>query len=169
MDVHFSSEKDDWETPQDLFDLLDKKFHFTLDVCATEENAKCDRFYTENYNGLEQKWSGDISWCNPPYGREIGRWMEKAYFTGAAGGLVVCLVPARTDTNWWWQYCTVADEIRFLKGRLKFGGHKNSAPFPSAVVIFHDRMGRWNRFEKAPLITSWWDWKAELEWYTYDN
>jgi phage N-6-adenine-methyltransferase len=132
MDVHYSSDTDEWETPQDLFDELDEEFGFELDVCATAKNAKCKRFYNEN--GLDKKWSG-ICWMNPPYGDVIGDWVEKARLSAVNGTIVVCLVPARVDTNWWWDNCRYG-EIRFLRGRLKFGGAESSAPFPSAVVIF---------------------------------
>jgi phage N-6-adenine-methyltransferase len=134
MGVHYSSETDDWATPQALFDELAAEFAFTLDVCATAENAKCERFFTVEDDGLAQDWAG-VCWMNPPYGDAIVRWVEKAYETGRAGATVVCLVPARVDTGWWWDYCRHG-EVRFLRGRLKFGGGANSAPFPSAVVVF---------------------------------
>lgn len=132
--AHFSSATDLWTTPQDLFDSLATEFSFSLDVCATAENSKCPAYFTPQVNGLIQKWSG-ICWMNPPYGRSIGAWMKKAYEASLGGATVVCLVPARTDTAWWHEYA-MNGEIRFLRGRLKFSGHKNSAPFPSAVVIF---------------------------------
>ncbi len=133
--VHFSSATDLWATPQDLFDKLNAEFAFDLDVCATPENAKVIRYFTKEQDGLAQPWSGRC-WMNPPYGREIGRWMHKAYCAALFGdATVVCLVPARTDTAWWHDYA-IKGEVRFLRGRLKFGGHKNSAPFPSAIVIF---------------------------------
>ena len=134
MSVHFSSESDDWATPQELFDELNKVHHFTLDVCASESNAKCENYFTKETNGLEQDWNG-VCWMNPPYGREIGLWMKKAYETSFKNSKVVCLVPARTDTAWGHDYA-MKGEITFLRGRLKFGDHKNSAPFPSAIVVF---------------------------------
>lgn len=140
------SEVVEWETPQWLFDLLDREFHFNLDVCATPDNAKCSRFFTEEHNGLKQDWDG-ICWMNPPYGKYIPDWVEKAHRSSLNGATVVCLVPSRTDPVWWWDYC-IKGEIRFLKGRLKFGEGDNSAPFPSAVIIF------------APNIESkvvWWN------------
>ena len=127
----FSSNSDLWSTPQSFFDDLNKEFGFETDVCALPENAKCKTFYTPTEDGLSQEWTG-ICWCNPPYGREIGRWVKKASESNAT---VVCLVPARTDTAWWHDYAMKA-EIRFIRGRLKFGNSKNSAPFPSAVLIF---------------------------------
>lgn len=133
MNLHFSSATDLHSTPQAFFDKLDAEFHFTLDVCATSENAKCGRYYTEQDDGLAQQWSGTV-WMNPPYGRAIRRWMEKANEAARAGATVVCLVPARTETNWWHE-CAIMHEIRFVRGRLKFGGAKHNAPFPSAVVV----------------------------------
>jgi phage N-6-adenine-methyltransferase len=134
MNVHFSSATDLWATPQDLFDRLHAQYRFETDVCATPENAKCPKFFTKAQDGLAQQWDG-VCWMNPPYGREIGAWMAKAYRASQAGTTVVCLVPARTDTAWWHDYAVKGD-IEFLRGRLKFGGHKNSAPFPSAIVVF---------------------------------
>ena len=129
-----TSNTDLWETPQDFFDRLDEEFNFDLDVCANVENAKCEKYFTEEMDGLQQEWKG-VCWMNPPYGRQIGKWMKKAYESSLNGATVVCLVPARTDTRWWHDYC-MKGEIRFVKGRLKFGDSVNSAPFPSAVIIF---------------------------------
>jgi len=136
--VHFSSKTDDWYTPQDFYDKLNSEFNFTLDVCASIENAKCSKFFTEADNGLIQKWSG-VCWMNPPYGRVIGKWTRKAVEEFKAGCTVVCLVPSRTDTIWWHELTEHATQIRFIKGRLKFGGSKIPAPFPSAVIVLkHD-------------------------------
>lgn len=129
-----SSTTDLWETPQDFFDELDREFHFDLDVCATAENCKCSKFFSKADDGLTKEWKG-ICWMNPPYGREIGKWVKKAYESSLSGATVVCLIPARTDTKWFHDYC-IYGEIRFIRGRLKFGKSNNSAPFPSAVVIF---------------------------------
>ena len=129
----FSSATDDWETPQWLFDALDREFGFELDVCASAENSKCDRYFDLNANGLEQDWSG-VCWMNPPYGKHIALWMEKAVEAAKQGATVVCLVPARTCSRWWHQYA-MQGEIRFLRGRLRFGQAKNSAPFPSAILV----------------------------------
>lgn len=140
----FTSSTDDWATPRDFFEKLDAEFHFDLDVCASETNAKCERFFTKADDGLSQEWRGRC-WMNPPYGREIGQWVRKAFETSLrGGGLVVCLLPSRTDTQWWHDYC-MKGEIRFVQGRLKFGDGKNSAPFPSAIVIFRPR---YSSFEK---------------------
>lgn len=132
--VHFSSATDLWATPQAFFDKLNSIHNFTLDVCATDENAKCKNYITEDEDGLSKEWHGSV-WMNPPYGREIGAWMRKAYESSVGGATVVCLVPARTDTAWWHDYA-MKGEIDFIRGRLKFGNAKNSAPFPSAVVVF---------------------------------
>jgi phage N-6-adenine-methyltransferase len=136
----FTSNTDLWETPQSLFDEINKEFQFTLDVCAIPDNAKCDLYFTPEQDGLLQEWHGTC-WMNPPYGRTIGRWITKAFQESERGVTVVCLVPARTDTVWWHDYC-MRGEIRFLRGRVKFGGGKYSAPFPSAIVIFRGNNGR---------------------------
>jgi phage N-6-adenine-methyltransferase len=132
----FSSASDEWETPQEFFDALDAVFHFMLDVCAARDNAKCKRYYTKAENGLSREWSG-ICWMNPPYGREISLWVKKAYESSLTEGtVVVCLLPARTDTRWWHDYVLKrAGRIWFIRGRLRFSG-KGPAPFPSALVVF---------------------------------
>lgn len=140
-DVMFSSATDNWSTPQDFFDKLNDEFHFTLDVCADENNHKCEHYYTKEMNGLSHHWIGTV-WCNPPYGRKIGEWVRRAYISSQIGSAtVVMLLPARTDTRWFHDYIYNKSntEIRFIKGRLKFGGCKNSAPFPSMVVIFRSK------------------------------
>ena len=138
-DVMFSSKTDLWETPQEFFDALDAEFHFTLDACALSENAKCARYYTPEQDGLSQPWTG-VVWCNPPYGRNIGQWVRRGLFACAAGNTVVLRLPARTDTRWFHDHRLGRAEIRFVRGRLKFGGTKNSAPFPSMVVVFQPKM-----------------------------
>ena len=130
----FTSRTDEWETPQYLFDELNEQFGFETDVCALPWNTKCAKYFTPEQNGLSQEWRG-VCWMNPPYGRQIGLWVEKAYKSSKNGATVVCLLPSRTDTAWWHDYC-MKGEIKFLRGGLKFGDSKNSAPFPSAVVIF---------------------------------
>ena len=137
-EVMFSSATDNWATPQDFFDKLNAEFHFDLDVCADEINHKCDKYYTKEQDGLAMQWKGTV-WCNPPYGREIGSWVRKALFASVGGATVVMLIPARTDTKWFHDYIYKRDnvEIRFVRGRLKFGNSKNSAPFPSMVVVFN--------------------------------
>lgn len=135
MAVHFSSNTDQWETPQELFDHLHKLFRFDLDVCALKENSKCRKFFSPKDDGLSKDWIGSC-WMNPPYGRNIGNWIEKAHKESMKKGTtVVCLLPARVDTKWFHNFC-VKGEVRLIKGRLKFGGHKNSAPFPSMIVVF---------------------------------
>lgn len=131
-----SSASCEWQTPDWLFKELDDEFHFDLDVCATPENAKCERYFTKEQDGLKQEWTG-VCWMNPPYGKEIGAWMKKAYESGKNGNTVVCLVPSRTDTAWFHDYA-LKGKIRFLRGRVKFGGSKDNAPFPSAIVIFDE-------------------------------
>ena len=136
-DVMFSSKTDEWETPQDLFDELDKEFNFVLDVCATSQNTKCVCYFNKELDGLKQNWAEFGScWMNPPYGREIGKWVKKAYEESQRGATVVCLLPARTDTRWFHDYIYGKAEIRFLRGRIKFVGAENSAPFPSMIVIY---------------------------------
>jgi phage N-6-adenine-methyltransferase len=136
--IHFKSESNEWGTPQELYDELNKEYGFTLDPCATSENAKCNKYYTKEDDGLSKDWSREIVFMNPPYGREISKWVKKASETKSA--VVVCLIPSRTDTKYWHNYIfPKAHKIMFIKGRLKFSGHKNSAPFPSAIVVF-DRM-----------------------------
>ncbi|NLX24238.1 MAG: adenine methyltransferase [Phycisphaerae bacterium] len=132
--VHFSSQSDDWETPDEFFHELNKVFHFGLDVCASATNAKCERYFTREDDALTQEWKGTV-WMNPPYGRQIGDFMKKAYEESLKGATVVCLVPSRTDTEWWHRYAKHGLCI-FIRRRLKFGGSANAAPFPSAIVIF---------------------------------
>lgn len=132
--VMFSSATDKWSTPQWFFDKLNQEFNFTLDPCADESNHKCEKYFTKEQNGLIQDWSGERVFCNPPYGREIGEWVKRC--ATSAAEIVVMLIPARTDTRWFHEFIYNKAEIRFLRGRLKFGNSKNSAPFPSMVVIF---------------------------------
>lgn len=138
--VMFSSDTDLWSTPQDFFNELDNEFHFTLDPCSTHENAKCDKHYTLAENGLVQSWNGETVFANPPYGRDIKKWVEKAYAESRSSNtVIVMLIHARTDTKWFHEYIYGKAEIRFIKGRLKFGGQSNPAPFPSMVVIFRNK------------------------------
>jgi phage N-6-adenine-methyltransferase len=134
-DSLFASECVDWETPAELYAVLNAEFHFDLDPCANCQNAKCARYFTENDDGLLQPWTG-IVWVNPPYGRGIAHWLDKALLSANAGATVVCLVPARTDTRWWHRYCMSSDEIRLLDRRLTFAGADNKATFPAAIVVF---------------------------------
>lgn len=134
----FSSQTDQWPTPQWFFDALDAEFGFDVDVCASPDHAKCKRHFTPEMDGLKQRWTG-VCWMNPPYGREIGRWVAKAYESAQQGATIVCLLPARTDTAWWHDFVMRAEEVRLLRGRLKFGNATAGAPFPSALVIFRPR------------------------------
>ena len=142
QEVMFSSKSKDWETPQDFYEKLNEEFGpFTLDPCATEETTKVSEcYFTPLDNGLSQSWEKQTVFMNPPYGREISAWIEKAYRESLKPNTkVVCLIPARTDTKYWHEYCMRAKEIHFVKGRLKFGNSENSAPFPSAVVVFESQ------------------------------
>lgn len=133
----FSSKSNEWSTPHNFFDKLNEEFHFTLDPCCTKENAKCDKFYTIKENGLEQDWQNEIVFVNPPYGKDQKLWIKKSYEESLKENtIVVMLIPARTDTIAFHEYIYNKAEIRFIKGRLKFGGSNNSAPFPSMIVIY---------------------------------
>lgn len=134
--ILFSSSSDEWVTPDLLYNKLNEEFKFDLDPCSTDENAKCIEHFTKEDNGLSKDWRGRRVFCNPPYS-EINKWVEKAYYeTCKDNTLVVMLIPSRTDTKYFHNYIYNRTEIRFIKGRLKFSNSKNSAPFPSMVVIF---------------------------------
>lgn len=133
-----TSNKDDWETPQALFEKLNKKYNFTLDPCANDLNHKCDKYYTVKEDGLKQDWTGETVFCNPPYGRNINAWVKKCA-EESKHATVVMLIPARTDTSYFHDYIYNKAEIEFIRGRLKFevgGVPGNSAPFPSMIVRF---------------------------------
>jgi site-specific DNA-methyltransferase (adenine-specific) len=147
--VLFSAKTNEWATPQAFFDRLDAEFHFTLDPCATAENAKCISFHTKSDDGLSLPWPGRV-FVNPPYGRAVGLWVSKSYWESQTGSTIVMLIPSRTDTRYWHDYVMKASEIRFVRGRLRFGGAKNSAPFPSAVIVFHP----WCR--GPPVVSAMW-------------
>jgi site-specific DNA-methyltransferase (adenine-specific) len=138
LSVHTSSQSILWETPKRFFDELNARYHFSLDVCATDENAKCKHFFSPEEDGLKQPWQGRC-WMNPPYGKEIGIWIEKAYRESEKGALVVALLPARTDTRWFHRFIYLQKGVtsEFIKGRLRFEGAKNAAPFPSMLVVFN--------------------------------
>ena len=132
-----SSKTNEWATPQDLFDKLNKEFNFTLDPCSTHENHKCDKYYTMKEDGLLQDWSNDIVFMNPPYGGQAGKWIKKAYNESLNGSVVVCLMVSATDRSYWHDYIfPYAKDIRWIRGRLKFGTAKHTAPFASAIIIF---------------------------------
>lgn len=141
----FSSNSNEWGTPQELFNKLNKEFNFTLDPCSSDESHKCKKYYTMKDDGLTKDWSKDIVFMNPPYGREIPDWIEKAYKESLKGAVVVGLLPARTDTKYFHNFIYNKSEIRFIKGRLKFEGFgdnkpckyfNSAAPFPSMIVVW---------------------------------
>lgn len=140
--VFYSSEKMDWCTPQDFFNELEREFHFVLDAAATEKSAKCRKYFTPETDGLSQSWDfGGAVFCNPPYGKEISKWVEKAYQESKKGFPVVLLIPARTDTSYFHNFIYGKAELRFVRGRLKFtdedGNAMFPAPFPSLVAIYN--------------------------------
>lgn len=147
-ELMFSSKTDMHATPQDFFDEQNAKYRFTLDACASKENAKCSNYFTEKVDGLKQPWTG-VVWCNPPYGREISKWIQKGYDSSLEGATVVMLLPARTDTKYFHDIC-IKGEIEFIRGRLKFGDAKNSAPFPSMLVTFKPQVKP--KYETSKLI-----------------
>jgi site-specific DNA-methyltransferase (adenine-specific) len=144
-----TSNNSDWATPKTLFDSLDKEFHFTLDFCATEKSKKCQRFYSKEQDALKQNPKGEVIFCNPPYGREIGKFVKKC-FELSKTNIIVMLIPARTNTNYWHTYIYDSTKhvfrvpVRFLKGRVKFCGlntrgewiENQPCTFPSCIVIF---------------------------------
>ena len=136
----FSTGKNDWETPRWLFDELNEEFHFTLDPCASHETAKCDKYYTKKEDGLIQNWGKEIVFCNPPYSNiEHTQWIKKCYEHSKNGGIAVMLIPSRTNTKRFHDCILGKAEIRFIRGRLKFGNSKNSAPFHYMIVIFNGK------------------------------
>ena len=132
-----SSKSNEWSTPQEFFDNLNNEFGFTLDPASTHENAKCKKHYTIKDDGLNQDWSNEMVFLNPPYGGNTREWIKKAYYENLKGAVVVCLIVSSTDRSYWHDYIfPYAAQIRWIRGRLKFGGSKSSAPFASAVVVF---------------------------------
>lgn len=133
----YSSDRQDWATPQAFFDLVNNEFAFTLDAAASDENAKCLHYFTEDDDALSLEWAGTV-WCNPPYGRAISKWVEKGFTEAQGGATVAMLIPARTDTTYWHDYVMRAAEVRLIRGRLVFGTGEAiaNAPFPSALIIF---------------------------------
>jgi len=143
-DLMFSSNDNSWATPQDFFDKLNEEFNFTLDPCATPQTAKCKKFYTKHDDGLSKDWAGETVFVNPPYGREIGKWVKKCYEESLKPNTtIVILMPSRTDTLYFHRYILDKSQIRFIKGRLKFvdsvGNCFSPAPFPSMIVIFNGK------------------------------
>jgi len=150
----FTSERQDWATPQAFFDLVHAEFGFTLDAAASPDSAKVDRYYTEADDALTKPWYG-VVWCNPPYGRQIGAWVQKGFEEARRGSEVVMLIPARTDTGYWHDYVMRASEVRLIRGRLVFGTGEatSNAPFPSALVVFRrtSRVPRFTSMDRARL------------------
>lgn len=136
----FLSQRQDWETPQAFFDRLNERYKFTLDAAASQDNAKCDRYFTEEDDALTQPWEG-VVFCNPPYSHGIGKWVRKGFEEACNGSTVVMLIPARTDTAWFHDYVMKARSVTFIRGRMRFGGSPINAPFPSMVVVFD----KWDR------------------------
>jgi len=132
-----SSKSNEWSTPWDFFNELNKEFEFTLDPCCTHENAKCKKYYTLKEDGLKQDWSNEVVFMNPPYGGNTRIWMEKAYNESLKGAIIVCLIVSSTDRSYWHDFIfPKAAQIRWVRGRIKFGNSKSTAPFASAIVIF---------------------------------
>lgn len=156
MKVHFSSKSNEWATPWDLYIRIERRYGpFDLDPCCTDMTAKCNRYITQKEDGLKKSWKLQFDdpehtqtrvFMNPPYGREIGKWVQKAYEESLKGVTVVCLIPSRTDTQWWHKYCMKAVKIDFIKGRIKFEQNGKtgtvSAPFPSCLVVFSSTLGK---------------------------
>jgi phage N-6-adenine-methyltransferase len=140
--VLFTSTSEEWPTPRSFFAKLNRRYRFTLDPCATSENATCSTFFTKEDNGLAQDWGTHRVFCNPPYGRAIGAWVRKCFEASQRGALVVLLVPARTDTRWFHDFVQGKAEIRFIEGRLTFGTATCAAPFPSMIAVYgeHGRL-----------------------------
>lgn len=134
----YTSTTQEWATPQTVFDELDAEFHFTLDPCSTHENAKCEKHYTLEDDGLSQSWSGEIVFCNPPY-NQLSKWAKKCHDEFEKGTTVVMLTPARTDTRWFHSFIYGKAELRFIQGRIKFGNAKHNAPFPSMIAVFNKK------------------------------
>jgi phage N-6-adenine-methyltransferase len=135
----YSSRSEEWPTPQEFYDKLNDEFNFTLDPCATKENAKCKRFFTKEEQGLIQDWGSETVFCNPPYGKEMKMWTRKCFESSLKGATVVLLAHSRTDTKWFHEWVYGKSELRFIKGRLKFGEGKYSAPFPSLVAVYRPK------------------------------
>jgi phage N-6-adenine-methyltransferase len=137
--ILFSSATDEWPTPRDFFARLDRRYHFTLDPCATADNATCPVYFTREDDGLRQDWGSHRVFCNPPYGRNVGAWARKCFEASQQGALVVLFVPARTDTRWFHDWVRGKAAVTFLRGRLRFGHADTSAPFPSMLAVYRSR------------------------------
>jgi len=141
IDVMYSSKEEKWQTPNYLFNELDKEFNFTLDPCCQTDSAKCEKYYTPKENGLKQSWENEVVFVNPPYGRELKKWVKKCY-KESKHATIVMLIPARTDTSYFHDYIYHTADIRFIRGRIKFidpvtkEQSSSSAPFPSMICIY---------------------------------
>ena len=140
FDTRFMSKTVEWPTPQELYLPLHDEFRFEMDVAATAENTKCPAFWTKEQDGLVQPWARR-NWMNPPYGRDVPRWLARALDESKRGATTVCLIPARTNTGWFHALCLEAAEVRFVRGRPKFGDADHGLPLPLAVVIYRPRYG----------------------------
>lgn len=167
----FSHKSDEWSTPQELFNKLNREFEFELDPCATVENHKCSIYFTTKENGIARSWNGYKVFCNPPYSK-ISEWCRKCYEEWTKGSTIVLLIPARTDTKYFHEYVLPYAEIRFIKGRLKFGNQKNSAPFPSILCIYRATkevtMKRCINADFAPVIHAFWE-EQDPVWFDDDG
>jgi site-specific DNA-methyltransferase (adenine-specific) len=135
----FKAKSHEYETPDSIFVPLNREFRFTLDVAANNLNAKCESFYSKDDDGLSQDWGINVCWMNPPFGRVMKSWVKKAYESALNGATVVCLLPVRSNTVWWHEYCMRAAEIRLIRGEVKFKGHSNGLWLPLAIVVFHNK------------------------------
>lgn len=147
----FSNKNNAWCTPRDFFNKLNQEFNFNLDPCCMPKSALCIKYFTPEEDGLKQNWGGYTVFVNPPYGREIGKWVKKSYEeSNKPNTIIVMLIPSRTDTRYFHNYILNKAELRFIKGRLKFvdmdyaGDEKDRkmspAPFPSMLVIFRGKL-----------------------------
>jgi phage N-6-adenine-methyltransferase len=150
FDKKFVSTKQDWTTPDELFESVSSEFDFTLDAAADSINTRCSKFFTVADDGLKQDWGEHCVWLNPPYGESGGKlsdWIKKAAHAAAKGATVVMLIPARTNTSWFHDICLRYGEVRFIRGRPKFGGAKHGLPQPLCFVIFRPRDPTADEFE----------------------
>ena len=159
----FSHKSDEWETPEDFFQDLNREFCFTLDACANQNNKKCERYYSPEENGLLWDWEGETVWCNPPYSK-MKEWARKCYYEGhKPNTIVVMLIPSRTDTWWYQNYVLHRAEVRFIKGRLRFCGGNVNAPFPSALVIYRGPEEKGKELNKNSRQMTWEDLENDNE------
>lgn len=166
--VVFRSDSDEWATPQELFDRLDAEFGFDLDPCASEYNHKCENYFSKEDDGLKQSWEGHRVFCNPPYS-QMAKWVEKCYREGCKDNtLVLLLIPSRTDTKYFHDFIYQRSEIRFIRGRLRFGGHTEPAPFPSMAVIFRGAYVKEYEAKHKPIGEKHID-DRQMTWNEYES